>query len=106
MSVIKHPPHRVQRDLVVDHPRADGVAELVRGDLDRPAGRVAHVAVGKPALQPAVEPAPRRRPLAVGVFADRGQQKPPRRGEALEQILPLGADPRDEPVGDGDDRLA
>jgi hypothetical protein len=89
-GVVEHPLHRVQRDLVL-HPRADGVAELVRGHSHRTAGGVAGVAVGQPPAQAVVERAPQERQLAVGVLADTRQQDRRRRSEPLAQILLLAA---------------
>jgi hypothetical protein len=56
--VIEHPLHDVQRHLVVDHPGADGVPELMRGDLHRLARGVADIAVGEPPLKAPVQGRP------------------------------------------------
>jgi len=63
-------------------------------------------AVGEPPSQAVVERAPQKRPLPVGVLAQRRQQDRRRRGEALAQVLLLAADLRNQALGDRDDRLA
>jgi hypothetical protein len=55
----------------------------VRGDLDRLPGGVPDVAVGKPSAKAVVECAPEKRPGAVGVLAERGQQERRRFWEVL-----------------------
>jgi UDP-2,3-diacylglucosamine pyrophosphatase LpxH len=42
--MVKHLLDGVARHVVVDHPRPDGVPELVRGHAHRAAGRVANLA--------------------------------------------------------------
>jgi hypothetical protein len=77
-----------------------------------PARRSGHLTALKvflddqPAAQAVVQRAPQKRPLAVGVLAQRRQQERRRLREALAQILLLGSDLRDEALGDRDDRLA
>jgi hypothetical protein len=71
--VVEHPLDDVHRYLVADHPGADGVAELVRGDLDWAVGGVADVAVGEPSLQATVQRRPRERDLAGNLVLETAQ---------------------------------
>jgi hypothetical protein len=66
--LIEDASHHLLRDIAVDQPRAEGVAPLVRSQLDRAAVRVTDIAAGQPAIER--EPVGRgggRRP-AVGVL--------------------------------------
>jgi hypothetical protein len=105
-GVIEHPLHDLHRHLVVDHPCAERVPELMRGHPRRLPGRVADVARAHPPLQALVHERAAHRPLSDRVGPPARQQQRRIEPVAATQLSLLGSDHLKQPLADRDHRLA